>query len=108
MNVELQKRIAKYAIQHLRGEIRKAQQQIIELEQTLAAFPNSAISDFAVRLGSFKSLKDENHLVHQLVIDLRQRLAQMQADYDELISRWIEMKDLETIEAVRAIWERSA
>lgn len=106
MNEQLQKRLISYALLHMRGEIYRLQQEILEHKAMLVEFPGCALSELSVRMGRFRSPAFEAEQTAQFLADAQGRLAQLMIDYEETQARWQEVQDHNTRELVRAFWER--
>lgn len=107
MEIQLQERLIKYAMAHMREAIHNTQSKIIDLEQRAEFFPESALSAFGAQLGRPNSLEHEADGTRSELNDAKLRLGVLESDYEVVQDAWQEVKDRDMREAVKQFWEQA-
>lgn len=104
MDIELQSRLIKYALQYMRRQINKLQTRIVIEKGRQQNFSGTALNDFGAELGSTKDLRTESDYAAEQLRDDQTRLQSLMDDYMIVQGAWQEVRDRELREGMAQFW----
>ena len=99
---EFSLRLCQYSLEYLANRINDVQKQIIDAQERIKHFPDTALSDYSVQWGQREPLKKVQNETKQGIEHYKERLRQYESDYEILAVRMNEYSEMRLEALVKA------